>query len=272
MDRGGSQQISSKSSLKDFNVGNVTAGNIATIHDKLEAKYKLQLEVAEENVRFLEKKETDDQARYNEIITSMYKDCEDHNNTLKDKDKKIHHLKNQIVGLDVPARSNENFYQSLKSYNHKYLIKNKVFRLERTVSSMNLVNQGSANPSKVYYHPGVSNAKNLSQEEFDLYSKILSDTKFGLNVKQEKDTAIGSLSRQVKKKDIQIKKDDMTMCKYRININDKINSMDTLKKQNHSLYLELQKIREKELQDEQDLWRNEVWLFFFFFVNLIVGF
>jgi hypothetical protein len=54
------------------------------------------------------------------------------------------------------------------------------------------------------------------------------------------------------------------MCKYRININDKINSMDTLKKQNHSLYLELQKIREKELQDEQDLWRNEVWFFLFF--------
>jgi hypothetical protein len=79
------------------------------------------------------------------------------------------------------------------------------------------------------------------------------------------------LSRQVKKKDIQIKKDDMTMCKYRININDKINSMDTLKKQNHSLYLELQKIREKELQDEQDLWRNEVW-FFLFFVKIIVGF
>jgi hypothetical protein len=127
---------------------------------------------------------------------------------------------------------------------------------------MNLMKGGSANPSKTYYHPGVSNAKNLSQEEFDLYSKILTDTKFGLGVKQEKDTAIGSLSRQVKKKDIQIKKDDMTMCKYRININDKINSMDTLKKQNHSLYLELQKIREKELQDEQDLWRNEVWFFF----------
>jgi hypothetical protein len=124
VDMRGSQQISSKSSSKDYNVGNVTAGNIATIHEKLEAKYKLQLDVAEENVRFLEKKETDDQARYNEIITSMYKDCEDWKNTLKDKDKEIHNLKNQIEGLDRPARSNENFYQSLKSYNHKYFLKN----------------------------------------------------------------------------------------------------------------------------------------------------
>jgi hypothetical protein len=142
VDRGGSQQISSKSSLKEFNVGNVTAGNIATIHDKLEVKYKLQLDVAEENVRFLEKKETDDQVRYNGIITSMYKEGEDHKNTHKDKDKEIHHLKNQIVGLDEPARSNENFYRSLKSYNHKYSLKPKNFRLERTTSKMNLVNRG----------------------------------------------------------------------------------------------------------------------------------
>lgn len=108
----------------------------------------------------------------------------------------------------------------------------------------------------------------IDLKEFELYRQILDDNKMNLMQKNEKNNKINSLFEIAKKKEIRIKKDDMSICKYRININQKNNTIETLKKQTDAYYHELKKIREKQIEEEHKLWATEV--IFFVFVNITI--
>lgn len=236
----------------------ITMNNFESEVKKIDIKYKIMLDIARENVSYSQNQVDTDRKKYHNYIASLDKEILDLRHTVSEKDKQIDAANNQILKFFNQSSKRDEFYSSLNNYTRiqssrkpDVNYKSQEFVIQNTPKQKNVL------PDKQYFYDDIQNVKNQSKEEFDFYKKIIGDSKLDHVNMQEKSNKINSLQNQKRSKDMQIKKDEMSLCKLQINIDDKNSALDSLKKQNGSLYNELKKIRDREELLEKDLWRNE---------------
>ena len=224
---------------------------------KIEMKYKIMLDLAEENVAYLENKNQMDNKTYQDIIQVSQNKQEDIQSLQNAKEKLINSLQTEKIDLQskINILENSNKYEAFgmqKSQTSKYCSYNKNYQ--------NSMNKDEDVPSIDESKDDVLNFNNneIEKKEFELYRKILDDTKAGLSTVQSKQNKINSLLDIAKQNDISHKKNDMELCKLRININDRNTQIASLQKTNSSLNFELKKISDKEIEEEHQIWTKDV--------------
>ena len=225
----------------------------------------------QENVKYIQKKLEDSEIYYNGIITANEKEHMQTRGYLSEKEKEINRLCSVIAEKNTPNR-NGDFFCILNNYNSK-LAKDKTSQSQKIIQNNYLnsspdtskmaVNNSKAYltdkdftriklTSQPYYSDTVKNPTDLGLDEFNLYKKVIDDSKLNFLDKTDKINKINSIKNISNKKEIQLKKDELMISKFKINIHDKNGAIDNLKKANSSMYCELTKIREKEILEEKD--------------------